>query len=307
MVPRFPRTQHLQFIEQRARELLESSHLARQIHALIPQLALPREDAPWPSTIRGINGLPDDQRNAIYRSLLPVELFDKLGLDPATHTHIDHGAVSLYAPDDSRAMELVVRNDPQDRDPMFYLNIADTFNNQIRVLFVIINDPDSPRFDTDVDEEGRPTHFGTERRNIPAELAAMQAGLMPGQVRRGLSVLRACVPMLEDFVDQMGHDMFLVEPLAYHNAILFERYGFSYLVGRQEMERIHAEFQPGGELHAKLTPDNPFRAPDHWQTVHGRSWAIHDGILGHPYSGVQMYKRIGIDADVSTFPDAIWR
>ena len=104
----------------------------------------------------------------------------------------------------------------------------------------------------------------------------------------------------------MGHDLFLIEPLAYHNAIVFERYGFNYIRGLKEMTKIHQGFQPGQHLYQRLNPDNPFRQPDAWKTVRGRSWAIHDGILGYPFSGFQMYKRIDIDAQVNTFPDAEW-
>jgi hypothetical protein len=100
--------------------------------------------------------------------------------------------------------------------------------------------------------------------------------------------------------------MFLIEPLAYHNAIMFERYGFGYIRGQRDMIQIHDEFQPGGMLHSKLSPEKSFRPPDAWKTVRGRSWAIHDGILGHPFTGFQMYKLIGRSLEVNTFPDAVW-
>jgi hypothetical protein len=114
------------------------------------------------------------------------------------------------------------------------------------------------------------------------------------------------VPLFEKFVSRMGHDLFLIEPLAYHNAIVFERYGFNYMRGHQEMISINRRFSPGGELYRKLSDDNPFRSPDAWNTVRGRSWAIHDGILGHPFTGFQMYKRVGKEAGVNTFPEAFW-
>jgi hypothetical protein len=37
-------------------------------------------------------------------------------------------------------------------------------------------------------------------------------------------------------------------------------------------------------------------------TVHGRSWAIHDGILDEPWDGVSIYKMVGASAGVDTFP-----
>ena len=259
----------------------------------------------WPTSIRGINSLPDEQKQAIYRTLLPDDLLKQYGIDlenPGDYQPI----VTFHTPPKSRAMELIVKRDARDLDRLFYLNMADTFNNQLLVLLVVVNDLDAPRFNIDVDLHGNRTHFGTVARNLAAERAAMEAGLSPGQVRRGLRAFRQFVPVFEQFVTNMQHDLFFIEPLMYANAIVFERYGFNYLRGRQEMLRIDTEFHPGGELHAKLTPDNPFRQPDAWETVRGRAWAIHDGILGHPFTGFQMYKRVGKHAEVNTFPVADW-
>jgi len=260
----------------------------------------------WPNSIRGINNLPEDQKNAIYATLLPDWLFTTYGVDRETLSVGGHRVVRLRCPSGTRALELFVYRGATDKDPMLYLNMADTFNNQLLVLLVIVNDPDAPRFNTDVDADGNLTQFGTAGRNIPAELAAMKAGLAPGQIRQGLRAFKQSVPIFEQFVTRMGHDLFLIEPLAYHNAIVFERYGFSYLRGYSEMQRIHREFQPGGVLYEKLAPDNMFRQPNAWLSVRGRSWAIHDGILGYPFTGFQMYKRIGINAEINTFPDAEW-
>ncbi len=262
----------------------------------------------WPTSIREINNLPQEDKQAIYCTLLPEWLLTEYGIDSKTCTVSDssHPVIHFRCPSGSRAVELTVRRRPTDIDPLLYFNMADTFNNQLLVLLVVVNDMDSPRFNIDVDPQGNPTHFGTRSRNLAAEEAAMKAGLAPGQIRRGLRAFRDTIPIFEDFVKKMQHDLFLIEPLAYHNAITFERYGFNYLRGRSEMVRIHEEFQPGGELHQKLSPDNPFRQLDAWETVRGRSWAIHSGILGHPFTGFQMYKRIGIDAEVNTFPNAKW-
>jgi hypothetical protein len=51
------------------------------------------------------------------------------------------------------------------------------------------------------------------------------------------------VPVFEKFVERMNHDLFLIEPLSYHNAIIFERYGFGYTVGKSEMESINQELE----------------------------------------------------------------
>ncbi len=260
----------------------------------------------WPPSIREINGLPDQEKLAIYRTLLPEWLFTTVGLDRESLTVDGQRVVNFRCPPGSRSVEVNVRRRATDLDPMLYLNMADTFNNQLLVLLVVVNDLDTPRFNIDVDEQGNPTHLGTASRNIPAELAAMRAGLAPGQIYKGMRVFKQSVPLFEQFVHCMGHDMFFIEPLAYHNAIIFERYGFNYMRGYRDMLRIHEGFQPGGELYLKLSPDRPFRQPDAYSTVRGRSWAIHDGILGYPFTGFQMYKRIGIHAGINTFPDAEW-
>lgn len=260
----------------------------------------------FPDTIRAINALPAEEKEAIYTTLLPDWIFDEYEIDRQTHEFGGHRVVSFICPQGSRAVEITVKDQAMDRDPLFYLHAADTFNNQILVLLLVINDPHAPRFNIDVDEHGNPTYFGTGARNKPAELAAMRAGLAPGQVRHGLRAARLLLPPFETFIQRMGHDMFLIEPMAYHNAIAFERYGFSYMRGLKDMKLIHEEFQPGGVLHNRLTPDNPFRHPDAWKSVRGRSWAIHDGILGHSFTGFQMYRRIGKDSSVNTFPDARW-
>lgn len=260
----------------------------------------------WPNSIRDINALPQDEKFAIYRTLLPDWLFDEYDFDRETLTRDGVPAVHFRCPAGTRSLEITVKQHPADSDPMLYLHMVDTFHNQLMVLLMVVNDLQSPRYNTDRDDHGNPTHFGTSGRNIYAERAAMEAGLAPGQVRAGLRVFKRAVPVFEQFIKNMGHDMFLIEPLAYHNAIVFERYGFNYIRGRSDMIRIHEGFQPGGELHDKLSPENPFRHPDAWKTIRGRSWAIHDGILGHPFTGFQMYKRVEMHAGVNTFPDALW-
>jgi len=261
----------------------------------------------WPTSIREINRLPDDEKQAIYRHLLPDWLFDRYGIERRDLGMGHNDPVTIFrCPSGSRALEIIVKRRAMDMDPMLYLNMADTFNGQLLVLLVVVNDPDAPRFNTDIDQHGNPTHFGTVSRNVPAEIAAMKAGLSPGQIRKGLRAFKDTLPAFEGFVEKMGHDIFFIEPLAYHNAITFERYGFNYLRGHSEMLNIHEQFQPGGTLYNNLDSKYPFRHPDAWRTVRGRSWAIHDGLLGHPFTGFQMYKRVRIESDINSFPDAIW-
>ena len=50
----------------------------------------------------------------------------------------------------------------------------------------------------------------------------------------------------------------------------------------------------------------PFRKSSMSDTIMGRSWGIHDGVLGKAFDHVTMYKFIGKNAGVCTFPDAKW-
>lgn len=260
--------------------------------------------AQFPDTIREINRLPITEKWAIYQTIIPQHIIDEFEVD--LNPDQDEAQVQYLCPTGSRAVEISVKCHANDRDPLLYLNMADTFNNQILVLLVVVNDPHSERFDVDIDQDGKPTNFGTSSRNITAEIASMKAGLAPGQIRQGLRAFRRSVPVFETFVKNMGHDMFMIEPLAYHNAIVFERYGFSYVQGLKDMKTIHEKFLLGGDLYMKLNDDNPFRKIAYWHSVRGRSWAIHDGILGYPYTGFQMYKRVDHHANIETFPDATW-
>jgi acetoin utilization protein AcuC len=110
--------------------------------------------------------------------------------------------------------------------------------------------------------------------------------------------------------------MILAEPLTYDNAVRYEKYGFDYLNGRRLMLEIDRQFQAGGALFRKLDGSTPFRRPEMATSVHGRSWAIHDGILleagreaqegsilAQPWEEVRIYKNIGQHAGVRTFRD----
>ena len=139
----------------------------------------------------------------------------------------------------------------------------------------------------------------------------MQGGLAPGQVRRGLRLLSRVLDAMEGFCALIGKEIYLIEPLFYHSAILYERRGCGYLMGRDVMESIHAGFCDGGALLKALDASSDFRGPEAARTVRGRSWAIHDGIgdglrAGGGVGGVKMYKAAGRRAGINTFPGAIY-
>lgn len=258
-------------------------------------------------SIHQINDLPDPVKESIYRFLVPDEVLKARGINPNTLSDVQgNRLVTFNCPKGFAVVEIDIRPSVGFVDPLLYLELTDTRLNQIEVLLLVVNDPDSERFETDRDWRGERTKFGTFRRNVEEEVRAMEAGLAPGQVRGGLRLSRQLVWLLEEFCRRLGHDYYLMEPLAYHNAIRFERMGASYVEGLRRMQWINSAFQPGNPLHAALDGSTPFRRPDAWKTIRGRSWAIHDGILGEPWHGIRMYQQVGKHAGVDTFPGGEW-
>jgi len=269
----------------------------RQPPPILPDLEL--------YSIHQVNNLPRAQMLQVYRHLVPLEILIRFGIDPQTLADGEGRPLFECQPGVS-SVELSVRHTWDAQDPVLYVQLADTPNNQIEVPLFVVNNPHSERFNIDRLPDGSLTYFGTLARNVDEEVRAMKAGLAPAQVRHGLGVTRRLIPILEQFVAALNHDSFYIQPLAYHNAILFERLGFAYAMGLGRMEWIHKEFGLGGLLSKRLDGSTPFRHPRAASSVRGRSWAIHDGILGEPYTGVKMYKRSGIHAGVVTFPNAAW-
>jgi hypothetical protein len=262
----------------------------------------------WPSSLREINALSEARKVAIYKTLIPdwllLSALDSSEVKVSLTGILD---IEIDCPATSRSVEISVNlKGAGVTDPLLYLHLVDTFNQQIMVLLMVANDLNSPRFDVDLNDHGSSTRLGTIGRNLEAELQSMRAGLAPGQIRSGLRIFKQAVPVFEAFVQRIGHQLYFIEPLMYHNAILFERHGFNYLHGFKEMVRINSEFQRGGELYQRLDGSTPFRIPILRETIRGRSWAIQDGILGHSYTGFQMYKHVNQHSRIDTFPNAKW-
>lgn len=258
-----------------------------------------------PSTIGGINRLPEDEKRALYARYIPAELLKKFNIPPLSSAS-GHNLLQFRFAAGSSDVEMRLFHQSDFPDPILYAHLTDTMNGQIHVLLYILNDPESPRFDVDRMPDGTPTKFGTMQRNIEAEKNALEAGLAPGQVRRGLRLLGQAIDSFEGFSTALGHDIYFVEPLYYHNAVIFERYGFAYQMGKRLMDSIHAGFQADGDLRAQLDGSNVFRQPEAANRIRKRSWAIHDGILGEPFTNVTMYKRVGKQAGINTTPNCEW-
>ena len=259
-----------------------------------------------PSTITGINRLPVSEKREIYSRIIPPTLINHFNLSPDFIDQQGNELLSFNFSSGSPSVEMVLRHHIDFPDPVQYGHLTDTLNGQIHVLLYILNDPDSPRFDVDKLPDGQTTVFGTKKRNIDAEISALNVGLAPGQVRRGLRMLSKAMTTFEEFVTSLQQDIYFVEPLYYHNAVIFEKYGFAYQKGLKLMERIQSGFSPHGDLFKKLDFSTSFRSSNAINSVRLRSWAIHDNILGEAFSEVTMYKYVGKYADVTTCRDCTW-
>lgn len=258
-------------------------------------------------SIEELNGLPAAVREGLYSRLVPPEVWVRIGADPRTGVNAaGEPLVRVVAPPGQAWARVEVRASRDDRDPLLLVDVEMSRLGVPELTFIQITDPAAERFAIDRDAEGRDTLFGTATRNREEEARALRAGLAPGQVRQGLRLLGCVMAAMEEFSRLLGTELFLVEPLYYHSALLYERHGCAYLFGRDLMEEIHAEFQPGGRLHAALDGSSVFRQPELHKTGRGRSWAVHDGVLealdGTTWGGVKMYRLLGRPAGVSTFP-----
>lgn len=267
------------------------------------------------SSIRRLSNLYRLEKEGIYRILIPPVLYQRYRVDPVTLCN-ERGerVVRFFCPPGDRTC-LVEMKFPATEDPIYSLQLTDSADlTQIELDFVVVNDPLSSKFDTHVDELGRDTLFGWASRNLTEEQKAMEAGLFPGQVRKGLGLTRDLIRVLEFFCRMMNLKSIRLEALFYHNAVTYERYGFSYFSSYQMMKRIHEGFQPGGKIFEKLDGSTPFRKPEFAQTVRGRSWAIHDGILlevsddllEEGWVSPVMYRMVENPRSMITFPDPVY-
>jgi hypothetical protein len=258
-------------------------------------------------SISEINALPREMAEALYLRLVPPELLQNLSIDPGTLLTADgHRLVRITAPVDKPWARVEVRSAPDDRDPVLLVDVEMSPLSVPELAFVQITDPAGPRYGIDLDPDGHDTLFGTAGRNVDEERRAMKDGLAPGQVRRGRRMLARVLDQMESFCRIIGNELYLIEPLFYHSAILYERRGCGYLLGREVMEGIHAGFADGGGLKNGLDGSSEFREPSAADSVRGRSWALHDGVAGREWGGIKMYKAAGRHAGVSTFPGGIY-
>ncbi|HEY3187063.1 MAG TPA: hypothetical protein VGJ70_06295, partial [Solirubrobacteraceae bacterium] len=179
---------------------------------------------PGIDSILDLNVLPWAIREQLYVRLVPEELMARFDVDRASlRNGVGERPVRIAAPDSASWARVEVRDPRADHDPVLLLDIAMSAFAVPELTFVQINDPASPRYGVDRDADGQDTLLGTVSRNLSEEARALENGLGPGQVRRGLRMLGRVLECMDDFCGLLGRDFYLVEPLFYHSAILYER------------------------------------------------------------------------------------
>jgi acetoin utilization protein AcuC len=260
-----------------------------------------------PVSLREVAEWDLERQRMLFRILVPVRLMVRFHVDPIRGLDANGNPVVFARRGvDEASYRFELYHEGGATEPVAELELADTQFNQIEVVWVTLQDPFAHRYDIDILPDGDSTMRGTAGRNVVAEEAAMMAGLAPGQIRRGLRAFGWLAERIETFMLCLNQHEYMAQPLFYHTAILFERYGFGYTQGRALMEEINSSFQPGGELYTKLDESTPFRRRVLADTIRGRSWAIHDGIMGDRWDRVRMVKRLGLDSRVETAPGVIW-
>jgi hypothetical protein len=261
------------------------------------------ESDPSADSLRKVNQWSRKEKEAFYRFLIPSRIFADFDIP----TDADGtGQVRFFCPRELGLLRIEVRRHPADQDCVFFLEAVDTPYQQVELSFCAINSLCGDRFDVDRDARGRENCLATLWRNIPEELRAMRAGLCPHQVRFGLGLFGDFFHRFEALVARLGVDTIVAEALSYHNAIHYERLGFDYITGKQFMVGIDQGFRADGIFTRRLDGSTPFRMAGAERTVRGRSWAIHDGILQAPWRDIRIYKTVGFDAGVNTFPGQEW-
>ena len=265
--------------------------------------------------IQRISRLDQLQKEGLYRPLIPPSLYHRFGINPLNFCN-ENGLklVRFFSPEGDRTCLVEMKLEEMD-DPLYSIQLSDsTDSTMLEWDFLIVNDPSSQKFNTHMDQNGKDTLFGWASRNIPEEEKAVEAGYFPGQTYKGMGLTREALESLIFFCRIFNIKSIRLEALFYHNAITYERFGFSYFEGYKQMKRIHDLFQPGGKLFKKLDDSTPFRKQGFAQSIRGRSWAIHDGILNdldddlldEGWISPMMYQMVEKPRAMITFPDPVY-
>lgn len=254
-------------------------------------------------SLQQLNALPARERDRRYLSLVPPDLCHRFGLERGGCIDLAGRSIArVEVAANPPSVQISVTHAPDALDPVFFLRLEETRYGNLQIRFIVLNDPEGPRFGVDLDDDGSITGLGVRSRNSREEERAMRAGLAPGQIRPGIRMLRSALAQIETFAASLGSTALVLEAFFYHNALLYERHGFGYLAGQDRMEAIHRGFLPGGSLATSLDGSTPFRLRGAGESIRGRSWAIQDGILPLRWWPPMMFRPLGARLNVCTAP-----
>lgn len=231
-------------------------------------------------------------RAELVTLLLPDELLARFNLPrPPRFGTTREEVFSLNRTEGHPGLRLEVWPEPACPDPGYVLELKFNFLGIPEIIWIAASDIAAPRFD--VDALGK-LPLGPEPglRNIKEEVRAMEWGLAPNQVRPGLHVLRESFACVDRYLAALKVNMVTLSAMAYHNAVEYQHLGFTLKSGEELMSAIEEGFAPGGRLRARLDSSTPFRKPENAETLLGRSWAIHDGIMGDEWFAPELIRVI---------------
>src|SRR5512145_1402087 len=110
---------------------------AMRLAARIARLAQDKGKPMHPSTIGGINKLPEIEKREIYSRYIPRELIEKFNLYDLTH---NKDLLQFRFADGASDVEMMLYHQVNFPDPILYAHLADNVNGQIHVLLYILND-----------------------------------------------------------------------------------------------------------------------------------------------------------------------
>src|SRR5512139_1804409 len=87
------------------------------------------------NSLATINQLPDEVRDQVYRTLVVDEMLDRYAIDRETLCNPRGERVVLFDSSPNLGLlELRIWRQLSDRDPLLYMQLADTNNNQLIIL-----------------------------------------------------------------------------------------------------------------------------------------------------------------------------
>ncbi len=114
----------------------------------------------FPSTIAGLNQLPDDLKRDTYQKIIPVELTEMFNLRDDFRDPQGNNLLKLLCPSGSSDAEIALYPNTEAQDPILFGHITDTIHGQLHILLYGMNDVNSTRYDVDRLDDGSKTGFG---------------------------------------------------------------------------------------------------------------------------------------------------